>query len=169
MNLDGRMQGVRSLTRSFRYAFRGVWFCIRTGRNMRIHLVTAAYVIVFSNFFGLSPAEYAVLLLAVGLVITAEAINTAVEEIVNLHTQHYDNLARLAKDIAAGAVLICAIFAVAIGFILFYRPEKLREIVNILSTNLFGSIVFLVSLPVSVAFIFCFPFKTNRRRYKNGR
>lgn len=169
MSLDDRVQEVRSLTRSFRCAFRGVWFCVVGERNMRIHLVVAAYVLVFSVFYGFSAAEYAVLLLAIGMVIGAEAINTAVEAIVNMEAQHYDRLARLAKDAAAGGVLVCAIFAAAVGLLLFIKPSVICHIAYFLVSHPVWGLVFLASLPAGAVFIFLFPFKKNVRRFLSGR
>ncbi|MDR3552227.1 MAG: diacylglycerol kinase family protein [Clostridia bacterium] len=169
MSLDDRLQEVRSLTRSFKYAFHGVAYCVSNERNMRIHLVVTAYLLIFSLFYGLTATQYAVVALAIGMVLAAEAINTAVEVIVNMHTQHYDSLARIAKDIAAGAVLICTIFAVVIGCMIFLKPDKLKLIADFFATNLLCGILFLVSLPAAAVFIFSFPFKRNRRRFRGGR
>src|SRR5699024_9295907 len=101
-------QQIRSLVKSFGYAFRGLWICISNERNMRIHLVTAVLLVLFSLVFGLSRMEYAILFFALGFVITAEMVNTAIEALVDLQSPAYDNLARIAKDVAAGAVLIAA-------------------------------------------------------------
>ena len=69
----------RALFKSFLYAFRGVRFCVKNERNMRIHLAAAVFVTVFSLVYGLTPGEYAVLFLTMGAVVAAEAVNTAVE------------------------------------------------------------------------------------------
>lgn len=155
-------QQVRSLRRSFRNAFRGVAFCVRNERNMRIHLVAGAYVLAFSPFFHLSKAEYGVLLLTIALVLCTEAVNTAIEAAINLQAQWYDNLARIGKDTAAGAVLICAAFAAAVGFVLFFRPATLLFIIEYLFGHLFFGFLFLVSLPLAAVFIFFFPFQVRR-------
>lgn len=154
---------IRSLHKSFRDAFRGVAFCIKNERNMRIHLVVGGYMLCFSPFFHLTAAEYAVLLLAIALVLFAETVNTALEAVINLQAQWYDNLARIGKDVAAGAVLICAIFAAAVGFVLFLRPAILLFIVEYMLSHLFLGFWFLVSLPLAGAFIFFFPFNGRKR------
>lgn len=154
---------IRSLRKSFRDAFRGVAFCIKNERNMRIHLVVGAYMLCFSPFFHLTITEYAVLLLAIALVLFAETVNTALEAVINLQAQWYDNLARIGKDVAAGAVLICAIFAAAIGFVLFLRPAILLFIVEYMFSHLFLGFWFLISLPLAGAFIFFFPFNGRKR------
>lgn len=159
MTMEERAQNVRSLARSFIFSFWGIGYCIRNERNMRIHLVMAAYVLVFSCFYGFSPVEYAVLLLSIALVIASETMNTAIEAIVNLQTQCYDNLARIAKDVAAGAVFICAFFAAVIGCVFFIKPKILLYIVAFLVRSPLYGIIFLLSIPAATLFIFCFPFR----------
>ncbi|HJD22525.1 MAG TPA: diacylglycerol kinase family protein [Firmicutes bacterium] len=106
----------------FVYAGRGLWFCLRHERNFRIHLVAAAAVLGIAPFFHLSRGEWAALLLTLALVIGAEALNTAVEQAVDLASPGRHPKARAAKDAAAGAVLVCAAAAVGVGIALFSRP-----------------------------------------------
>jgi diacylglycerol kinase (ATP) len=148
---------VRSLARSFRNAGKGVVYCVKNERNMRIHLVAAVYVLIFSLFYSLSQMQYLLLLLTIGMVLFAEAVNTSIEVIVNLETQCYDHLARIAKDVAAGAVLICAIFAAVVGIILFFKPVTIVFIVHYLIANPVMGVLFVVSLPAAAAFIFGLP------------
>ncbi|ADU26741.1 diacylglycerol kinase family protein [Ethanoligenens harbinense] len=155
-------QRIRSLHKSFRDAFRGVAFCVKNERNMRIHMVVGAYMLCFSPFFHLSAAEYAVLLLTIALVLFAETVNTAIEAVINLQAQWYDNLARIGKDVAAGAVLICAFLAAVVGFVLFFHPATLLFIIEYLFSHLFFGFLFLVSLPLSGVFIFFFPFNVRK-------
>jgi diacylglycerol kinase (ATP) len=170
MNIEVRVKKVRSLTRSFINAFKGVSYCIRNERNMRIHLTIAVYVLVFSLFYNLTALEYAVLFIIIGLVLAVEAVNTAVEAIVNLHIECYNKLARVAKDVAAGAVLICAISAVAVGCAFFLKIEILQNIIKYLYLNLFYNLIFIISIPISLLFIFCYPLKFEHiRRVKIGR
>ena len=91
----------RALLKSFLYAFRGVRFCVKSERNMRIHLAAAVIVTAFSLVYGLNTAEYAVLFLTIGFVIVCEAVNTSIEAMVNLESPAYHDLARIAKDVAA--------------------------------------------------------------------
>ena len=101
--------------KSFGYAARGVWYCIRHERNFRIHLGIAAYVLAFAPYFSLSRAEWAVLAVLMALVLCAEAVNTAVERTVDLASTERQPRARAAKDAAAGAVLLCALAAALVG------------------------------------------------------
>lgn len=148
---------VRSLARSFRNAANGVKYCIRNERNMRIHLTVAAYVLAFAPFYAFTQTQLLLLLLTIGLVLFAEAVNTAVEALVDLETQCYDHLARIAKDVAAGAVLICAVFAAAVGLILYLRPATIALIARFLVADPVWGIIFIISLPLSAAFIFGLP------------
>jgi diacylglycerol kinase (ATP) len=159
MNLDLRVERVKSLAKSFKNAFQGVYYCIRNERNMRIHLVVAVYVLIFSCFYYLTALEYAVLLLIIGMVIFAEAVNTAIEATVNLQTQCYDNIARIAKDVAAGSVLIASFFALVIGVIFFLKIDIIIKIVLFLIEHPLWGGLLILSLPVSVFFIFNFPFR----------
>ncbi|HBV95956.1 MAG: hypothetical protein JL50_04890 [Peptococcaceae bacterium BICA1-7] len=104
---------------SFVYALRGIVWVTATQRNMRIHLAAAVAVLAAAVWLGLSNAETAVIVLAVALVMVAEIINTAIERAVDLVTREYHPLAGIAKDVAAGAVLLAAFFSVVIGALVF--------------------------------------------------
>ncbi len=109
-----------NLALSFYYAVRGVLRSLRDERNLRIHFFAAAYAIYFSRYYGFTAVEYAMLFFAAGLVIACELINTAIEATVNLYVKEYDVNAKIAKDAAAGAVLVSAAVSVAIGVALFW-------------------------------------------------
>jgi diacylglycerol kinase (ATP) len=110
-----------SLLWSFDYAIRGIVYAVRTQRNMRLHLLTAVLVFVGALALGVGGLELIALLFAVGLVIVAELMNTAIETTVDLATDGFDPLAAVAKDVAAGAVLISAVTAVAVGYVVFFN------------------------------------------------
>jgi diacylglycerol kinase (ATP) len=108
-----------SILESFNFAFEGIIHVLRTQRNMRIHFLVAAVVLVIAFAAGVSKLELIALLLAIAFVLIAEMINTAVEGAIDVATTSFDPMAKLAKDIAAGAVLIATVNAVAIGYIIF--------------------------------------------------
>jgi diacylglycerol kinase (ATP) len=108
-----------SILESFNYAFEGVIHVLRTQRNMRIHFLVAAAVLIAAVGFGVQRLELIVLLLSICFVLVAEMINTAVEAAVDVASTSFDPMAKLAKDIAAGAVLISAVNAVAVGYLVF--------------------------------------------------
>ena len=108
-----------SILESFNYAFEGVIHVLRTQRNMRIHFLIAAGVLIAAVGFGVERLELIVLLLSICFVLVAEMFNTAVEAAVDVASTSFDPMAKLAKDIAAGAVLISAVNAVAVGYLVF--------------------------------------------------
>jgi diacylglycerol kinase len=112
--------------RSFSCAGQGVWHVVRTQRNMRVHLTAAAAVIVLALVLRVSAVDWACLLAVIGLVLTAEALNTVVEAIVDMYTDEFHPLAKIAKDTAAGAVLISSVAAVGVGIAVFL-PRLLRK------------------------------------------
>jgi diacylglycerol kinase (ATP) len=115
-----------SILDSFNYAFEGIIHVLRTQRNMRIHFAIAAVVLVVAIAVGVTKLELIVLLLAIAFVLIAEMINTAIEGAIDVATSSFDPMAKLAKDIAAGAVLIAAINAVAVGYLVFSGKTATR-------------------------------------------
>lgn len=107
------------LTSSFRYAFEGIFACIRKERNMKIHCMFTAAVLAAGIVLRISRMEWCICLILFGLIMALELVNTAVEAVVDLVTEEKKPLAKLAKDTAAGAVLIAAIMAAATGLIIF--------------------------------------------------
>jgi len=108
-----------SLFHSFNHATEGIVHAVRTQRNLWIHFAVAALVLVAAVGFGASRIELAVLLLAITFVLVAELVNTAVEAAVDVASTSFDPMAKLAKDIAAGAVLVAALNAIAVGYLVF--------------------------------------------------
>jgi diacylglycerol kinase (ATP) len=106
------------VARSFDHAFRGLIYAVRTQRNMRFHVVAAALVLVGSLFLGVSRLELAVLVLVIMFVFVTEMFNTSLEFAVDLVTKEYHPLAKLSKDVSAGAVLVSSIGAVLVGYLI---------------------------------------------------
>jgi diacylglycerol kinase (ATP) len=104
---------------SFRFAFAGIRELFRSEPNAWIHLAVAILVIIGGWYFSLSPTEWCLVIFAIGAVLSAEAFNTAIEHLTDLVSPQYHELARKTKDAAAGAVLLMAMAAAAIGFIIF--------------------------------------------------
>jgi diacylglycerol kinase (ATP) len=110
-----------SVLESFNFAFEGIIHVLRTQRNMRIHFAIAFAVLVAAFAAGVTRFELMALILAIAFVLIAEMVNTAVEHTIDVATTSFDPMAKLAKDIAAGAVLIASGTAVAIGYLVFAR------------------------------------------------
>ncbi len=120
------MRILKNPMNGFKYAIEGVVHVFRTQRHMRFHFLTMVLVLVFSLVLRLKREEVIVLLFTISLVLAAEMFNTAIEAVVDLVTQTYHPLAKFAKDIAAGAVLITSINALAVAFLLFPGGSRLK-------------------------------------------
>lgn len=119
---------------SFRYAIEGLSFTIRNEPNMRIHLVAAIAASIMGVMFEISMQDWRWLILAIGLVMAAEALNTAIEQCCNAISHEHHPIIKTAKDVAAGGVLICAISALLIGLTIF--TPYLIEIQNLIDLDL---------------------------------
>ena len=120
-------QRSQSLFQSFNFAAEGVVHAVRTQRNLWLHFAVAAAVLVAAVGFGATKLELAVLLLAITFVLVAELVNTAVEAAVDVASTSFDPMAKIAKDIAAGAVLVAALNAVAVGYLVFSGEVATRS------------------------------------------
>lgn len=106
-------------TISFRNAFAGLWWALKTQPNFRIHFVLAALALGLSWYLGISRAEYAVIIFTIVLGFAAEMINTAIEAMTDLITKEWRTEAKIAKDVSAGMMLTVAIGAVAVASVIF--------------------------------------------------
>lgn len=131
----------RSIIDSFNYAVSGIILSIKTERNMLLHYIAAILVLFASLFFDFSRLEFLILLFAVTLVIVLELMNTAIEKTVDMITMEYHPLAKLVKDIAAGAVLIAAINAFLVGYLLFF--DRLSDLSGLIIFKIRGSSIHL--------------------------
>lgn len=116
----------RSRVRSFGHAFQGWWYVLRTQRNAWLEVAIACGVLVVSIWLRLDSIRWALLVLTAALVFAAEFFNTAVEVIVDLVSPEHHPLAKIAKDVAAAAVLVTAAGAVVIGLLLMGPPLLLK-------------------------------------------
>ncbi|WP_139925156.1 diacylglycerol kinase family protein [Hymenobacter sp. DG01] len=110
---------LRRRAASFGYAFRGVWAALRTEVHLWFHAAATVVVVGLGLYCGLARWEWVAVALAVGAVWCAELVNTAIEAVVNLVSPEYHPLAGRAKDVAAGAVLVMALAALAVGLLIF--------------------------------------------------
>lgn len=109
-----------SLLQSFNWAFEGIVQALRAERNMKVHFAVAVAVLVAALFFSLSRLEIVALLVAISFVLITEMVNTAIEQLTDLITDAHDPRAKVAKDVAAGAVLVAAVNAIAVAYLVFY-------------------------------------------------
>ncbi len=113
---------VHSRAQSFIHAARGWWYVVRTQRNAWIHVSITAAIVIVSFWLGLDARDWAVLLTVTALVFVAEFLNTAIEVVVDLASPQIHPLAKVAKDVGAGAVLLAAIAAVLVGLLILGPP-----------------------------------------------
>jgi diacylglycerol kinase (ATP) len=112
----------RSIIWSFNYAIEGMVYALRTQRNMRIHVAAAVLTLCASLVLGVDRISLAAIVFAISLVFVAELINTAIEAAVDVATDRYDPLAKVAKDVSAGAVLIAAMNALVVAYLVLFVP-----------------------------------------------
>lgn len=115
----GEIKKMKKLLKSFKYAFEGIFTGIKEEQNMKVHIVIMILVIIFGIMLKISTIEWIICIVLFGLVISMELINTAIENTVDLVTKEKNEQAKIAKDVAAGAVLVSAIASTIIGLIIF--------------------------------------------------
>jgi diacylglycerol kinase (ATP) len=116
------MKFIISRILSFRNAFRGWWYVVRTQQNAWIDAVIATIVIILSAWLALPATDWAIIILTITMVFAAEFINTAIEAVVDLASPEKHPLAKVGKDVGAAAVLIAAVAAIVIGLLILGPP-----------------------------------------------
>jgi diacylglycerol kinase (ATP) len=116
---------IRKRIKSFKYAFRGLFYLLRKEHNAWIHTAAAIIVVAAGLYFKLRKMEWVLIAIAIGFVFSAEAINSAIERLTNIVSPNYDKKAGHVKDLAAAGVLIAAFTALAIGVVVFL-PRIIR-------------------------------------------
>lgn len=132
-NLPKHKHRSKTIFHSFGYAFEGIKYALRE-RNMRIHLVLSIVVILLSLWLHIDTTGFLFICLAITLVILTEMLNTGMENVVDIVTQRrHHPLAKIAKDLSAGAVLVSAVFAVLVYLIVLFNPtiELIKKILNL--------------------------------------
>lgn len=162
------MEHYKKLFMSFVYAFKGIFRTVKNERNLRIHITCLCYMFGFlclTDWFSLSRAEWAILVLASGAVIAGEIVNTAIENAVNLASEKYTEYGKIAKDAAAGAVLISAVSAVIVGVIVLFQPAAFRAMFEYFMSNPLMLALFVLSIiPASLFIFFGVPFGSGGKK-----
>ncbi len=125
---------------SFRHAAAGICGAFRTEAHLRFHAVAALFVLIFAGICGFSAERLAILWVLIGTVIAAEIINTSIEHTCNAVTREYSAQIKLAKDLAAGAVLVLAVAAAAVGVLFFLNADSLAAAVRFFTENPFAAV-----------------------------
>lgn len=141
---------LRRLKRSFKQAFNGFKHCVKTERNLRLHIVTIGCVLFVSPLAELVSGEYIILLICFALVISSELLNTGIEILCNMNSKSYNTHIKHAKDIAACGVLVSAVTCAIIGLIIFV-PK-----INIITQNftIIHAICAVFLLIIALLFVF---------------
>lgn len=116
------LKAIKRIIMSFKFAFEGITYVLSTQNNMRIHVVVAFIALILSIILDVPQYQLLLVFFSIVFVMCMELINTAIEKTIDLMTTEYHPLAKIAKDVAAGAVLFAAIFAFIIGVYVFTRP-----------------------------------------------
>ena len=114
-----KQKGIKKFINSFQYPIKGLRYAYKNEQNLAVDVGIALLVLIFGLLFKINKYEWAILMLTIGLVISCELVNTAIEAVVDLVTEEYHPLAKVAKDTSAAAVLIFAVIAVIVGLIIF--------------------------------------------------
>ena len=152
-----------SFFKSFKYAFEGVWHCIKTQSNFRFHTLAALSAIILAYKYNLNQTEKLVLMFTIVFVIISEMFNTAIESVVDMGCKEINSFAKIAKDVAAGAVLISSVAASVTGLVLFYNNGVIWNIVY----DYIKAPLFWLYIAIGLIYISGLPFKlcekTNRK------
>lgn len=153
---------MKAFIKGFGYAFRGIAFGVINERNMRFHVSIFIYMMFFLlhyDFFEVSKTQFAILLMMSSLVMASELFNTGIERAADAATLEKNEFVKIAKDAAAGAVLVLAIFSVAVGIIILYQPSAFTEMFCYFKNNPFYIAVLAVTLILDGIFILSGPKK----------
>ena len=118
-NMNTNKKGIKKRVRSFGYAFAGLYELLKSEPNARIHFLATVCASIAGIMLRISKSEWCVILILIALVWAAEAFNTVIEKLVDHLFHDYHDTARIAKDVSAGAVLVCAMVALVCGLIIF--------------------------------------------------
>ena len=138
---------------SFWYAIRGIGGAFRTEAHLRFHLVAAVFVLIFAGICGFCAERFAILLTLIGLVFALELVNTAIEHACNAVTRDFHPQIKLAKDLAAGAVLAAAICAAAVAVVFFLNAQAWQNAAAFFQTNPLAIIPLVVLAAVCALFV----------------
>lgn len=153
---------MKAFIKGFGYAFRGIGYAVLHERNMRFHLSLFSYMMFFLlhyDFFEVSKTQFAILLMMSSLVMAGELFNTGIERAADAATLEKNEFVKIAKDAAAGAVLVLAIFSVAVGIIILYQPSAFTEMFCYFKNNPLYIVVLAVTLILDGIFILSGPKK----------
>ena len=140
--------------KAFKYAFEGIFASVKSERNMRIHLAFAFYVVLAGMVTRISLAEWVIVIICVAAVMSLEILNTAIEALCDEVSVEYSPKIKLAKDAAAGAVLVSAIASAIIGCLIFFSGGRPMMALEFAQNNILAAGIIVLTLPAWIIFIF---------------
>lgn len=144
------------LVKSFNAAIEGILYAFKTQRNVKLHFVAMALILIMSVYFSITKIELILLLITIVIVLIAEMINTSIEMALDFIVDRYHPLARIAKDVAAGAVLFASVNAVFVGYLVFFERLKTPIITTIVKVSQRPEHVAAVAITLSVIMVVAF-------------
>ncbi len=161
------MKDVKGLLNSFVYAFKGLGWMISHERNFRIHLSVLSLMLYFLlrfDYFVLTSAQWAALIIVSALVLAAEMINTAIEKTNDATVDGPNPAVKIAKDVAAGAVLVFAISSVLVGVAVLWQPEAFRALFGFYIQHPHELVFVAVGVVITTVFVFKFDFNKKEKQ-----
>lgn len=149
---------VTAIINSFNYAVEGIIYTLKKERNMKIHFLMGFSVILLSLFFNFTRIELLMLFFTISLVLITEMMNTAIEKTIDMYTEDYHPLAKISKDVAAGAVLIASINAIIVAYLLFF--DRVNPFTSILINKIKNSPIHLTFISLLLVIILTVYIKT---------
>ena len=153
---------MKAFIKGFGYAFQGIWYAVIHERNMRFHISLFCYMMFFLlryDFFVISKTEFAVLLMMSALIMALELMNTGVEKAADAATLEKNPYVKVAKDTAAGSVLIASLFSVAVGIVIMFQPEAFRKLFEYYTAHPLYMVILAATLVLDGIFILAGPKK----------
>lgn len=144
------------LVKSFNAAIEGILYAFKTQRNVKFHFIATALILVASVYFSITKVELILLLITIALVLITEMINTSIEMALDFIVDRYHPLARIAKDVAAGAVLFSSLNAIFVGYLVFFERLKTPIITTIVKVSQRPEHVAAVALTLSIIMVVVF-------------
>ena len=161
------MKDIKGLFKSFVYAFKGLGWMISHERNFRIHLAILSIMLYFLlrfDYFVLTGAEWAILIIISALVLAAEMINTAIEKTNDATVTELNPNVKIAKDVAAGAVLVFAVSSVLVGFAILWQPDAFRALYGFYTQHPLELALIVAGVALSTIFVFKFDFNKKEKQ-----
>ena len=143
----------RGFLKGFCDAFSGIKTAVREERNLRVHICMMAYVVFFSIIGEVSKDTFLKFLILFGIVLSAEAFNSAIERLCDVVSEEFDLRIKSVKDISAGAVLVSAVSAASVGLFVFLSSDVLETVFGKFAAYPLLAVLFVISVPVAVLFI----------------